>query len=87
LACIHRAALKYRVPEGLLRRKAWCESRLNPRAYNAGSGAAGLFQFLSSTWWTTPYGRRSVWAAKWNALAAGWMHSARVGRGGEWSCR
>jgi hypothetical protein len=84
VACIRRAALKYRVPEGLLLRKAWCESRMNPGAYNASSGAAGLFQFLPGTWRSTRYGRRSVWRAKWNALAAGWMHAR--GRGGEWNC-
>jgi len=84
-ACIRRAALKYRVSERMLRRKAWCESRMNPRAYNHGSGASGLFQFLPSTWRTTRYRRESVWSAKWNALAAGWMHAR--GRGGEWSCR
>jgi soluble lytic murein transglycosylase-like protein len=84
-ACVRRAALKYRVGEAMLRRKAWCESRFNPRAYNSGSGASGLFQFLPSTWRTTPYGRRPIFTAKWNALAAGWMHAR--GRGGEWSCQ
>jgi soluble lytic murein transglycosylase-like protein len=84
-ACIRRAALKYRVSEAMLRRKAWCESRFNPRAINRGSGASGLFQFLPSTWRTTPYGRRPIFAAKWNALAAGWMHAR--GRGAEWSCQ
>jgi len=84
-SCIHRAAIRYRVGWSMLRRKAWCESRLRPWAYNAGSGASGLFQFLPSTWRTTPYGRRSIWSAKWSALAAGWMHAH--GRGGEGSCR
>ena len=47
---------------------------------------AGLFQFrISGTWGTTPYARRSPWRAKWNALAAAWMHQA--GRGNEWTCR
>jgi soluble lytic murein transglycosylase-like protein len=49
------------------------------------SGASGLMQFMPSTWQTTPYRRRSIWSAKYNALAGGWMHSA--GRGNEWSCR
>ena len=84
-ACIHRAAMRWRVSEPMLRRKAWCESRFNPRAYNASSGSSGLFQFIPSTWRTTPYARRSIWSAKWSALAAAWMHA--VGRGGEWSCR
>jgi soluble lytic murein transglycosylase-like protein len=84
-ACITRAARRWRVSGGLLRRRAWCESRMNPRAYNASSGASGLFQFLPSTWRTTPYRRRSIWSAEHNAMAAAWMH--HVGRGGEWACR
>jgi len=66
-------------------RKANCESHLSPRAYNGSSGASGLFQFLPSTWRSTPFGSFSVWSPYANALAAGWMHSA--GRGGEWVCR
>lgn len=96
--CLKRAAIAHRVSFGTLLRKARCESRLNPYAYfgNPGNRAplspqalgdrsAGLTQFKPSTWRTTPYRRRSIWSAKWNALAAGWMH--RVGRGGEWACR
>ena len=81
--CIRRAALHWRVPTALLLRKARCESRLDPYAHNP-SGASGLLQFLPSTWATTPYARHSIWSAKWNALAAGFMH--HVGRGAEWSC-
>lgn len=47
--------------------------------------SAGLMQFMPTTWNTTPYRSRSIWSAKWNALAGAWMH--RVGRGGEWVCR
>ena len=67
-------------------RKARCETggTFDPGAQNA-SGAAGLFQFLPSTWDSTPYGRFSVWSPYANALAAGWMHAS--GRGDEWSCR
>lgn len=65
-------------------RKARCESHLNPRAQNR-SEASGLFQFLPSTWRSTPYGGFSIWSAYANALAAGWMHAH--GRGGEWVCR
>jgi hypothetical protein len=84
-ACIHRAAVRWRVSEGLLRRRAWCESHWNPTAYNASSGSSGLFQFIPSTWRTTPYARQSIWSPKWSSLAAAWM--VRVGRGGEWVCR
>jgi hypothetical protein len=84
LACIRRAAIHYRVSYTMLVRKARCESRLDPLA--ARGPHAGLFQFrISGTWGTTPYARRSPWRAKWNALAAAWMH--KVGRGGEWTCR
>lgn len=82
--CIRRAALRHDVSFAMLLRKARCESRLNPLA--SSGPHAGLFQFqISGTWGTTPYARRSPWRAKWNALAAAWMH--KVGRGGEWSCR
>jgi hypothetical protein len=68
-------------------RKARCETggTFSPSARNRASGAAGLFQFLPSTWRSTPFRRFSVWSPYANALAAGWMHAE--GRGGEWSCR
>jgi hypothetical protein len=81
---INLAAAAYRVDAGTLWRKARCESHLNPLARNA-SEAAGLFQFIPSTFASTPFARFSIWSAYANALAAGWMHS--VGRGGEWVCR
>lgn len=61
-----------------------CESGWNPYAFNP-SGSSGLYQFLPSTWRTTPYGWRSIWRAKWQALAAAWM--VLRGRTGEWVCR
>lgn len=84
LPCLRRAALHWRVDVVTLVRKATCESRLNPYARNP-SGSSGLMQFMPSTWSTTPYGGHSIWSAKWNALAGGWMH--HVGRGGEWVCQ
>lgn len=88
LSCIERAALHQRVSYSMLRRKAWCESRWNPYAYNGAH--AGLFQFrvaAPSTWATVPrrYAEHSPYSAKWSSLAAAWMH--RVGRGGEWACQ
>lgn len=65
-------------------RKAECESHLDVGARNP-SGASGLFQFLPSTFASTPFGRFSIWSPYANALAAGWMHAH--GRGGEWECR
>jgi hypothetical protein len=66
-------------------RRASCESHLYRYAQNAGSHASGLFQFLPSTWRSTPFARFSVFSPYANALAAGWM--IRAGRGGEWVCR
>jgi hypothetical protein len=65
-------------------RKARCESHFNPFAHNA-SGASGLFQFIPSTFASTPYKGLSIWSPYANALAAGWMHEH--GRGGEWVCQ
>lgn len=79
------AAVAYRVDEGVLRRRAWCESRFVTGAVNKGTGATGLFQFLRSTWNTTPYARFSRLDAFANALAAAWM--IVVGRGSEWACQ
>lgn len=64
-----------------------CETggTFSPSAYNRSSRAAGLFQFLPSTWASTPYARFSVKSAYANALAAGWMRSH--GRAGEWVCK
>lgn len=83
------ASIAYDIPYALLRRKAWCESRYKPRAVNprrvGREHATGLFQFLPSTWRSTPYRRRDIFNPYANALAAAWMH--RAGRGNEWSCR
>jgi len=83
-SCIHRAALRWQVSYRMLRRKAWCESRFDPYARNPSSDATGLFQFLPSTWSTTPYAGRPITSAKYSSLAAGYMH--HVGRAGEWQC-
>jgi hypothetical protein len=83
-ACIRRAAIHRGQSYDYLVSVAWCESRFNPRAYNTASGAGGLFQFLASTWATTPQRRRSRFSAKWAALAAAWMFEH--GRAREWVC-
>lgn len=86
IQCIRDAADRWHVSFAMLLRKGRCESELNPYSRNGSSTASGLFQFLyPSTWNTTPYRHHSVFSAKWNSLAAGYMH--HVGRGGEWVCQ
>lgn len=84
LPCIKFASMKYGQDYGAMVRVARCESGLNPYARNP-SGASGLFQFMPSTWQTTPYGHKSIWSARWQSLGAAWMH--QQGRGNEWVCR
>jgi len=66
-------------------RVARCESGYNPGAYNPRSGASGLFQFLPSTWRTTPYAAASIFDPWASAQAARWMFDR--GRASEWVCR
>lgn len=84
-ACIDYAA-RYEggADGGWMHRIASCESGKNPYAQNP-SGASGLYQFMPGTWGTTPHGSKSIWKARWQALAAAWMY--RAGRAGEWVCR
>lgn len=86
-ACVELAVRRYRLTgwqAAWMRRVPGCESRWSVGAYNP-SGASGLFQFMPGTWATTPYGRRSIWSARWQAHAAAWM--VLQGRTGEWVCR
>jgi hypothetical protein len=87
LEAIALASVAYGVDHNTLIRKARCETggTFSPYAKNPNSTASGLFQFLTSTWASTPYGHLSIWDPYANALAAGWMHAR--GRGGEWVCR
>lgn len=89
LRAIAFASTAYGVSYSTLRRKAYCETggTFDPYAKNPRSTASGLFQFLTGTWSSTPYARYSIWDPYANALAAAWMHSKAVGRGGEWACK
>jgi hypothetical protein len=83
VSAIRLGARAYGQSSSTLIRKASCESHLWPYAHNP-SGASGLFQFLPSTWASTPFSAFSIWNPFAQSLAAAWMH--RAGRGGEWAC-
>jgi soluble lytic murein transglycosylase-like protein len=70
---IRRAAYHFDQPRRQAIGVAWRESRLNWRAINSSSGAAGLYQFMPRTWRYTPYRDKSVYSPRWAALAAMWM--------------
>jgi hypothetical protein len=64
---------------------AWCESRYHPNSVNSSSGAAGLFQFLPSTWAFTPQHASSPFDPVANSLAAAWLYN-RDGPS-QWVCQ
>ena len=71
-----------------------CESHGNPSARNPISSAAGLFQFLRSTWDNGPapalglgsYDSGAVYDPESNIRAAAWLY-ANWGGKSQWSCR
>ena len=63
---------------------AKCESSLDNCAVDPSRSYYGLFQFLPSTFDSTPFGRKDIFDPKWNAMAAGWMW--KKGRQNEWAC-
>lgn len=79
------AATVYQVDRRTLERKARCESGNFTDFVNETSGARDVFQFLPSTWQTTPFARYSINNPFAAVLAGAWMH--RQGRGGEWDCQ
>lgn len=89
--CVKLATIAY---PALNESRAWSiiggESGGNPNARNTtpiynGEHATGLWQFIPSTFNSTPYGKAgmSIWSPCASSLAAGWMHEN--GRGGEWA--
>nr|BBH93446.1 hypothetical protein KTA_16450 [Thermogemmatispora argillosa] len=66
---------------------AQCESGLNPYATNSSSGAAGLFQFLPSTWATTSQAAYSPYNAAANIRAAYEVFARDGFSWREWSCQ
>lgn len=81
------AAAEFGVDPALLDRITWCESRHRPDAVNPTSGAAGLAQFIPSTWRSTTSTMSVTWPEMSgespldpdaNARAAAWL-LAQVG--------
>lgn len=71
----------------------WCESRGYMYADNPVSSAAGLFQFIRSTWdWVAPnigadtYDSGAVYDGPTNIAAAGWLWST-TGGWSHWVCQ
>jgi hypothetical protein len=85
VAIIRDAARRHQQPEEDLLRVGRCESNLDPRAVNPAGPYFGLFQFLRSTWATTPYADRDIFDPVANANAAAWMW--QQGRRHEWACQ
>jgi uncharacterized protein YraI len=84
VSIIYAAAAAYGQSGDDMLRVATCESGLNPYAYNP-AGWYGLFQFVPSTFASTPYAGFDIYDPVANANAAAWMWS--VGRRGEWTCQ
>jgi hypothetical protein len=85
VAIIREAARAFAQPEEDLLRVGRCESNLDPRAVNPNGPYFGLFQFLRSTWASTPFADRDIFDPVANAHAAAWMW--QQGRRGEWACQ
>lgn len=85
VSIIYAAADEYGQSREDMLRVATCESELTPTAVNPTSQASGLFQFIPSTWGTTPYANEDIFDPVANARAAGWMWDN--GRRNEWECQ
>lgn len=86
--CVIYVIRKHKVLEperSWLLRVPGCESSWNPGEADA-SGATGLYQFMYGTWAGTPYGRHSIFSARWQAEAAHWLYR-KDGGGSEWVCQ
>ncbi|MEA2647137.1 MAG: hypothetical protein QOE92_2220 [Chloroflexota bacterium] len=80
---IRDAAARWGVDSDRLVRVAGCESGWNPRAYDPGSGASGLFQFMPGTFYGN--GGHDIWDPYDQSDIAAKMFSQ--GRGSAWSCQ
>ena len=82
---IREAARRHGQPEDDMVRVARCESNLDFRAVNQAGPYFGLFQFLRSTFASTPYADEDIFDPVANANAAAWMW--QQGRRNEWACQ
>ena len=64
---------------------AYCESKYDPQAVNQDSDAAGLFQFLPTTWAGTPFASSSPFDPVANAHAAAWL--LQTYGASQWECQ
>lgn len=85
LRFIKKAARKYGQSRRAMERVARCESGLDPCAVNRSGPYYGLYQFLKSTWKSTPYKNKSIYDPKAQAMATAWMW--KQGRKNEWACK
>lgn len=81
---IKQAAKKYNQNYKDMLCVAQCESALDNCAVNKQGKSYGLFQFIRSTWDSTPFDKKDIFDAKWSAFATGWMW--KEGRQNEWTC-
>ena len=70
---IRRAARHFHQSRSQAYAIAYRESKFDYKVTNSSSGAAGLYQFMPTTWSNTPYGRKSPYHPRWASLAAMWM--------------
>ena len=88
IEAIRIASIAYGQSYGDMPRVASCETggNFSPYSKNSSSDASGLFQFMPSTFRSTPYGAsESIWSPYASAMAAGWMWTH--GRRNEWVCQ
>lgn len=85
LDIINEAAMNYGQSPDDMVRVARCESGLDPYAVGGGGTYYGLFQFVPSTFASTPYGQYEITDAWANANAAAWMWSE--GKKSSWVCQ
>jgi hypothetical protein len=82
---VYEAADNYGQSREAMLRVARCESSLDPNAVGGGGAYHGLFQFVPSTFASTPYGEYDIYDPWANANAAGWMWSE--GQKSNWVCQ